>query len=667
MAAKFKLQTFTVLAWVALLTPALLSADYVWVEGESPTQSNVQVQPSACENAHYLSGAKWLSYAVPATEAEAKVPKDGATFDYDFQVANAGTYQVWDRIGFESIRTGFQWRLDEGAWSDVKGNELTVDLMRGAFFCEISWLKLGQSELTAGKHALHIKVPVTYVTEKDVKKAKGVNFTVDAFCLYKGEFHPHSKFKPDEAWQQEIDTKAAAQIFSVQAPKSGERVLLPLNGIWEVTRFDEAVIDDRGGPIKALPKPEDCLWMGITVPGDRNVVRPDLLMCHRYFYRCKVNVAAELKGSSFCLSFPCNSMITTVFVNGELCGSTTAGLAAWECDISKAVKPGTANEIWVGIKDTYYAHLDDARSKFFLPVEHWAAQWTTEHFDFPIACHLENGILQTPTLSVSGAVYAADVFAISSVKNKQLTLETTLRNTSGQDVAVTVVHEIAPLAGGAAEKTFAPVQATVPAGKELVIKPSEKWENAKLWWPDEPNQYVAVTKVSINGAVADTTKTKFGFREWEWDGIDFKLNGVPFHGRADTTGGSVADTKRRNQNMVRLWGSPLNVTEAILDDHDANGMPARWTGTFDGEGGAYGQFYGGQALFERYIEQTCAWIKAHRNHPSIFIWSIENEITFINARNWGKLPIWEPWAKKCWKRCTRSIPRVRRWSMAAAR
>ena len=30
-------------------------------------------------------------------------------------------------------------------------------------------------------------------------------------------------------------------------------------------------------------------------------------------------------------------------------------------------------------------------------------------------------------------------------------------------------------------------------------------------------------------------------------------------------------------------------------------------------------------------------VKEERNHPSIFVWSIENELTLINARNFGLL------------------------------
>lgn len=46
--------------------------------------------------------------------------------------------------------------------------------------------------------------------------------------------------------------------------------------------------------------------------------------------------------------------------------------------------------------------------------------------------------------------------------------------------------------------------------------------------------------------------------------------------------------------------------------------------------------------FDNWIHQLKAWVKAERNHPSIFIWSIENEITYINARNFGWLDQVEP-------------------------
>ena len=61
-----------------------------------------------------------------------------------------------------------------------------------------------------------------------------------------------------------------------------------------------------------------------------------------------------------CIS-PAVSMIASVFVNGQKCGDTKAPFAVWDCDITKAVKPGGDNEVWVGIKDWFYAIPLDQR------------------------------------------------------------------------------------------------------------------------------------------------------------------------------------------------------------------------------------------------------------------------------------------------------------------
>ena len=625
-----------------LLVRAAHAADYVWIEAETPTRSNVQTKPTAPPTPEFISGGHWLNYSVGEGDVEKTAPKDGALFEYDFTAKTAGTYEAWMRMGFVSQRKAFQWRIDQGDWQQQTGTEPYTDLMRLAFWEEVAWLKLGTTDLAAGEHTLQFREPVTY----DKGKPRAVNFTADAFCLSLGAFHPNGKEKPDADWMTDTDKQAAAKVFTLEPPQqAGDRSVLSLAGAWQVTRDDEETVVDRTGPIATLPDDPACHWRGIIVPGDKNTVRPELSFCHRLFYRAHVQVPGEMAGQSFILRFPCNNMITTVFVNGIRCGFTSAPLANWDCDITKAVKPGKLNEIWVGIKDTYYARPDN---QFFLPSEFWTAQWNTEHFDFPVAYHMEAGMLLTPEFIASGPAYASDVFAIPSVKEKMLKLEISLKNPSAQDQQVTVNNAIVPFAGGAAEKVFAPMTATVPAGQDVVIKPAENWANPKLWWPDDPRQYVAVTTVSINGKVVDTLKTKFGFREWEWSGPELKLNGIPWHGRADSDNPNPPELRKHGQNMVRLTGGPQQVTEEQLNDMDAAGMPVRWTGIFDGEGGAYGNFLGDMGhLCGHWQDQSLAWVKANRNHPSIFMWSIENEMTFINVRNWGYLKQWEPLCTRC--------------------
>src|SRR5690606_9675086 len=80
---------------------------------------------------------------------------------------------------------------------------------------------------------------------------------------------------------------------------------------------------------------------------------------------------------------------------------------------------------------------------------------------------------------------------------------------------------------------------------------------------------------------------------------------------------------------------------------DANGVIVRSSGTFDGQvanyGGGLSQGDGPkQVLFDHWREQLLAWVKAERNHPSVYIWSLENEVTYINSWNLGQAKRVEP-------------------------
>lgn len=644
-----------------------LAADYVWLEGERPSRANVQTAPVGWGNKQYLSEAAWLNIGIPENEVEQKIPQGGVILGYDFDAKAAGRYEVWNRIGYEFVRSAFQWRVDQADWQDAKPDDLTTDLMDVSFWCEVAWLKLGEADLTDGRHTLEIRLPLLYA-EKDGKKVpQRVLYASDALCLYKGQFRPNGRFQPDADWQTDADRNAAGQVFEVKAgAAAGERVVTPLSGLWQVARADEQVVQDRLGPIRELPPADALFWSAIRVPGDRNRERPDLVFCHRYFCRTRVRVPAEMQGRSFFVHFPSTNMVASVFVNGRLCGWNKAPFAVWDCDVTGALKPGEVNEIQVGIKDTYYAIARDTRRSFNMPASLMDGnQGVSMTFDMPVWNHRDNGILEPLELVAAGPVYAADVFAIPSVKDKSLTLEVSVVNATGSDRSVTVENEVAPLEGGPAEKRFAPQALVLSAGKQETFRLTETWESPKLWWPDSPRQYNVVTKIVVDGRPADTRLTKFGFREWSWDGPEFRLNGVPWHGRADLSGSANPDEtvrvwKKHGQTMTRFWGTSwAGMTQGdALDFFDRSGVPVRRSGIFDGEAASYGLTesvrqdgrdvtVARKALFDNWIEQTRAWIKGERNHPSVFIWSLENEIVFINSINFGTINTVAPEITRC--------------------
>jgi beta-galactosidase len=658
------------LALAVVAASNALAADYVWIEGEKPTSKNYDAaRPAGVEKAQFLSEEKWLSVNIPPEKVDKDCPKDGVLIGYDFEAPSAGKYEIWNRIGMEFVRSPFDWRIDQGEWKTITPQDLTTDLTEVGFWNEVAWYKMGDADLAAGKHSLQIRLLPQMKDDKGKKVLDKILYCSDALCISKGAFRPNGKFKPDADWQTADDRKAAAQVFEVKAPAAaapGERWTVPLGGLWQVCRYDEQEVIDRAEPTKTLPDAQNAYWMSIKVPGNKFAVKPELAFCHRFVYRTKINVPADMAGRSFFLRLPSIDMIGSVIVNGRFCGGTLAVDALWECDVTKAVKPGQVNEVCVVIKDPYYAISEkkaghSCRMHFNTPASFMEKNWLGQLFDFPVASGLASqaGILEEPSLVVAGPAYTTDVFAMPSVKKKELGLEVTVFNPGAGDKKVEVVNEIVPvgdvarLAVTAHEKVFAAKELTVPAGQAAVLKIAEPWAKPRLWWPDEPNLYDVLTAVRLDGKVADVRRTRFGFREWEWDGPQFRLNGVPWQLWADCTAGdggkdpdaAIATWRKNGNNMWRFWGNHFGGLDRhrALDLMDRSGMIVRRTGIFDGQGANYlGGLTNNPALYANWLEQQKAQFRSERNHPSILIWSIENEITFINSRNLGQIKAVEP-------------------------
>ena len=654
------------LCWAVLvctLSAPLWAADYVWLEGEAPAHANIEVSGSGWGNKQFLSQEQWLNVSIDAEQIEARCPAEGVLLSYAFEAATAGPYEVWDRIGFEFVRSPFDWRLDQGQWQTVTPDQLTTDLMEIAEWCEVAWIKMGDADLTAGPHTLEIRLARRTKEENGKQTFERILYASDALCLYQGTFRPNGKWKPGEEWQTDDDRQAAAQVFEVPVPAAadGERTEVPLDGPWQVCRYDEQEVLDRDLPTKTLPDAAQAYWMSIPVPGNKFDVRPELRFCHRFVYRTRVAVPAEMAGHGFFLLFPSLNMIASVFVNGMYCGGTRAMFAQWDCDLGGTIRAGETNEICIVIKDAYYAFSprksgESCRKSFNVPVT-WMGDrnYVNQHFDFPVgsaACAQKAGLLETPSLVATGLVYTTDVFVQPSVQRKELGLQISLRNPAKAVRTVQVLNEAVPVAGGASE-TVTPQEVTLDAGEERTVTIAEPWADPQLWWPDEPNLYDLVTTLRVDGRTADALRTRFGFREWEWTGTQFRINGVPWQFWADCTlsdGGRDPDAairtwREHGQNMWRFWGTQfggLNKQQA-LDLMDERGIVVRRSGIFDGQGANYlNGLADNKELFDHWIEQLKAQVREERNHPSVLIWSLENEITFINSRNLGMSAVVEP-------------------------
>ncbi len=599
----------------------------MWIEGEDttsivPDSVKPLIEPQASSE---VSNGKWLRLNLDPH----KIP-DNCIFSYSTQAAQAGDYELWMHIGFEKIRAGIDWRIDQGEWKNISAEDYTVDVRELGIWAPVAWLHAGKVALTAGNHTVQFRLAHS---SDDIKKNQMI-FALDAFCFVKGTFHPDGVLKPgDTSWKTDEDKAAAAKIFVIPTPHEAAQTTTSLAGPWQYAGDDEFEVTDRLGPVLAAPPADGFNWHAINVPGSRNALLPKQTYIHRYYLKTRLKAPAELAGHSVVLHLPYPNMIATVFINGQQAGWTKLPLTPYDCDITTLIKPGQENDLCVAFKDFFYGLANPANVKhpMYMPMEFWHHQ-TTSLLDMPVLGNYTSGFVWAePTILVGGKAYTADVFAIPSVKNKTLGLEITVHNPTGSPITARLSNEVLPLLGGAPEKIFAVQNITIPAGQDQVVKMSESWTDPRLWWTDDPQQYRIISRLSIAGNPTDERKTTFGFREWTWDGPDFKLNGIPWHGFADCDTNEIEGMRPKGQSMMRLWGAVAKTFDAYLDECDSKGMPVRRTGIFDGEGVAGFYNLENKDLWNNYRAQLLAWTKAQRNHPSIFIWSIENEITFING------------------------------------
>ena len=661
-----------------LLSAALAAAEsapFAWAEGEAPAATPpVLAQEGFPKDAVQL-GAAWgdsrimsqgrlLHLTLSEEQVAKQVPAEGLTFAYDLAIPVGGALEVWGRIGYESVRAAMRWRVAGGAWTDLPADLPTTDVMPIQTWNELAWLRFGVVELKPGMVRIEVNWPKTTRRDKDQEKTNRILAMLDALCVAApGGFQPSGRWQPGQDHRGPAEQAAERQVFALSASSGGERGSVALTGAWQMANWDEDVRDpaDRLGPVRKLPDLKALRWFAYQVPGDRNVQRPDLAFHHRFLARCRVTVPAAA-GRSFLLDLQRFNSLASVFVNGTYCGFSKAHSTAWQVDLGAAMKPGE-NELVVVLKDRYYAlncGKEGWRSCWNLPTEFLSSnQGTCNRYELAVAADPAAGLTEAVTLIAAGPVYVADLFVKPSVAKHELALEVTLANPGPArtvSLACAAVGWSRTGDEGKAAKTFAPLEVLLAAGETRVVHLHEAWAEAQLWWPDDVHLYDLVATVSADGAALDRSRTRFGFREWTWDSHVFKLNGVKWQAWADTQFNSrpqelVAHRARTGCNLLRLWangGLGGLSRRQTLDYCDEQGVLVRESGTFDGQLANYG---GGLAeeveidgkkvrrakklLFDNWKEQLAAWVKAERNHPSIFVWSVENEVTYINSCNLG--------------------------------
>jgi hypothetical protein len=329
-----------------------------------------------------------------------------------------------------------------------------------------------------------------------------------------------------------------------------------------------------------------------------------------------------------------------VFVNGQSLPLQNESYLPVEFDVTDLLRPGE-NELtlWCGPWERIPTETGD---KVIVPNGSWFAG-------------LARGPWQDVFVETRPAAWIRDVFVQTSVRQGKIVVEVTVEN-RGDEIFRGSVKAVIPNASPVLEQGI-----TISKGESATVRLESPWADAHLWSPENPHLYSLETtlengtqinaenadqnqlpRLSASIRVQDSQITRFGFREIWIEGDHFVLNGTRLNPRGDAWHyqGFVYQTpdyarnwyrasKETGVNFIRLHAQPY--PEFFLDVADEEGM------LIVDESAIYGSSKATLSDDPRFLSNCRAHlerlVRRDRNHPSVIVWSLQNEMRWVDGRD----------------------------------
>lgn len=390
------------------------------------------------------------------------------------------------------------------------------------------------------------------------------------------------------------------------------------------------------------PDFDDTGWQAVNLPHDYAIEGPFTSsvsgsMGHLpspgvVWYRKVLAVPATDAGKSVFLDIDGAMSYSLVWLNGQLVGGWPYGYSSFRLNLTPYLRPGEQNVLAVRLDNPVPADSgwSSGSSRWYPGGGIYRNVWLVS--TRPVHVGHWGTQLTTPTVSEASAT---------------IELEVTVDNDSMAEASVSVATEIFELdvsgARGSTAGSLAATALTVPAGSSAVAVTAGTLQNPKLWGTgknQQPNLYVAVTTVTQGAEVLDRYETRFGVRTLRYDanqgfflnGEHVRLNGVCHHHDLGALGAAVNVRALERQleimkdmgvNALRTAHNPptpelLELTDrmGILVMDEAFDVWVREKAMLDYH-----------VLYPDWHEQDLrSMLRRDRNHPSVILWSIGNEV-----------------------------------------
>lgn len=444
------------------------------------------------------------------------------------------------------------------------------------------------------------------------------------------------------------DGKAAdAMPTAAEIPMASRDVLKP----WILPTANDFIRDPKqhfkrpeGSPGSDFPFTQadfdDSDWQAVSLPHDWAIAGPFFTEEHApvggsmgrlpspgvAWYRKKLDIPVSDSGKRIFLDVGGAMSYAMVWINGQLAGGWPYGYASWRIDLTPYLNFGGTNQLAIRLDNP------PASSRWYPGGGLYRNVWLTKTNPMHIAQW--GTFVTTPSVSAEAA---------------QVAMEIAVDNDSAQSASVSASTEIYALDAngdthGPQVASMQTAEVQVAPGAKEVLQGTAVVPQPRLWGPpptQTPNRYVAITELrGRDGEVIDRYRTPFGIRAIRFDakrgllvnGEPIEIRGANQHHDLGALGAAFNRRAAERQlellreagaNAIRLAHNPPDpqlleltdrmgflVVDEIFDVWERKKTPLDF-----------------HLIFPEWHEADLrSFIRRDRNHPSVILWSLGNEV-----------------------------------------
>ncbi len=371
----------------------------------------------------------------------------------------------------------------------------------------------------------------------------------------------------------------------------------------------------------------DSSWRSIDLPHDWSIEHPTNAKAPSsgaggYFttgtgwYRKTLDIPAQWRGRRVWIEFDGVYQLAQVWLNGSVVGQHAYGFTPFRVELTNEIRPGERNSLAVRVDNS-----EQPSARWYTGSGIYRHVW----LESAPAAHIRRHSVHVVVRELSEDGATLDVSA-------------SIDNDCPDATTIALDFQVATPNGQRLESVTERVK--INGGQSALVERTLHVDRPELWSPASPALYMLETRLLAEGAVADRQETTFGVRTVRVDpqrglllnDVPIKLYGGNVHHDNGPLGAKAFDrAEERRVELLKAAGfnavrTAHNIPSvAFLDACDRLGILVI-DESFDGWAQPKYPHDYGEVFAGNWRADLAAMIRRDRNHPSIVMWSIGNEM-----------------------------------------